>query len=242
MLTSLVFAATLWPLAVSEHCAPDPSTLMVGVARNAAGAFLYCEHVSQANETSLQLRYTQKEKLFAEKKLDFSHNPFMPSVLQTDFRFGELRKAEVSAPSVKLSYQPNAHKKISTSNIATAKVDVVDAGFDNFIRANWGELTSGKILAVNFASIAHLKTLPLRISAKPLAACLNQSTHSTAAFCFLVEVDNALLRLLLGNIKLVYDQQQRLVHFNGVVNIADNQESTQAATITYYYQQDYAKK
>jgi hypothetical protein len=242
MFTSLLFTAAIWPLAVTQGCTPEANTIMVGVAHNTAGIFLYCELVSQADETSLHVRYTQKEKLFAEKNLDFSHNPFMPSVLQTDFRSGELRKADISAPTVTLSYQPNTHKEISISNIATQKVDVVDAGFDNFIRANWGALTSGKILAVNFASIAHLKAMPLRISAKPLDTCLNQSTQSTASFCFLVEVDNALLRLLLGNIKLVYDQQQRLVHFNGVVNIADNQESTQTATITYYYKQDYAKK
>lgn len=241
MFTSLVLAATVWPLAVTEACAPEARDLMIGVARNIEGQFLYCEQVQQTDSTSLQVRYTQNRKLFAEKQLDFAYNAFSPSVLQQDFRSGELRKAEVSAQTVRLSYQLSSQKKLSVNDIPTQQVDIVDAGFDNFIRANWNDLIAQKNLAVNFASIAHLKTLPLRVSAAPLASCIKGTPQKNAAFCFLVEVDNALLRLLLGNIKLVYDQQQRLIQFDGVVNIADQQTRSQVAKIQYYYQQDYVQ-
>jgi hypothetical protein len=76
----------------------------------------------------------------------------------------------------------------------------------------------------------------LRISSQPLEKCgrdVNKtpSTH----YCFYVEIDNAFLRMLLGNIKLVYDHQRRLEEFNGVVNILSEKESNQTATIHYYY-------
>ena len=117
----------------------------------------------------------------------------------------------------------------------------MDAGFDNFVRLHWEELSAGKTLSVNFASIAHQKVLPLRVSLQPEDKCAEKSPSPAQASCFVVEVDNMFLRLLLGNIKLTYDSQHRLQRFDGTVNINNDDEDSQSAVIDYFYASDYKK-
>ena len=242
MLASLLLAAAVWPLNVTQYCQPTEKTIMTGVAQSLSGAFLYCEQVEQLSEHSLVVHYIREGKVFAEKKLNYSGNPETPSVQQKDFRFGELRQADLVDQTIELQYQPNLRKKNTQISIPKAEVDVIDAGFDIFVRNHWNDLQAGKTLSVNFASMPHMKVLPLRISAQVPTKCTVKTESSAESFCFLVEIDNSLLRLLLGNIKLTYDQQHRLVKFNGVVNIEDEKESTQTAQINYYYQMDYVEK
>lgn len=239
MLTSFILSAVMWPSNVLQDCKPLDDSIMIGVAQNNSGAHLYCELVNQPSPTSLQISYVLEDKVFAEKKLTYGKNTAIPSVSQKDFRFGELREADVTENGVELRYQANAQKKIDRAVIALQKVDIVDAGFDNFIREHWETLLTGETLTVNFASIAHLKALPLRISLQPLEKCLNKRKETTAMTCFFVEIDNALLRLVLGNIKMLYDEHHRLYEFNGIVNIQSNDQDNQKATIRYFYRADY---
>lgn len=238
----MLLTAAMWPDSVTDYCSPADKTLMIGVAKTSNGNFLYCELVDQTSQHELSINYVKDDKKFASKELKYTNNPKMPSVLQNDFRFGEVRQAEVTAEKIKLHYQANNNKKDSNASIARKDVDVVDAGFDNLVRIHWDELQSGKTLSINFASIAHLKTLPLRISSQPLGKCGRNINKAIPSYCFYVEIDNAFLRMLLGNIKLIYDQQHRLEEFNGVVNILSEKESNQTAKIHYYYRQDYLEK
>ncbi len=118
---------------------------------------------------------------------------------------------------------------------------MLDAGFNDFVQLHWDKLVAGNALSVNFGSIAHQKTLPLLISAKPTAKCENiiNKGAGPAPFCFMVEIDNVILRMLIGNIKLTYDNQHRLEEFNGTVNIQDEKQESQSAIIHYYYSDDY---
>lgn len=239
MLASMLFTAAIWPSAVTEYCSPLDKTLMVGVAKAPNGNFLYCELVDQTNQHELRIDYVKDKNIFASKELKYTTNTTMPSVRQKDFRFGEVREAEVTEEKIKLHYQASSDKKNFSAAIARKDVDVIDAGFDNFVRIHWDELQSGKTLSINFASIAHLKALPLRISSQPLGKCgRNVSSTQSTNYCFYVEIDNAFLRMLLGNIKLIYDHQRKLEEFNGVVNILGEKESNQTAKIHYYYRQD----
>jgi hypothetical protein len=238
----MLLTAAMWPDSVTEHCTPFDQTLMVGVATSLNGSFLYCELVDQPSPQELKVAYVKDKKVFASKALNYTTDPKMPSVFQKDFRFGEIRQADATEQKIILHYQGNTSKKNTSASIATIDVDVIDAGFDNFVRIHWDELQSGKTLSINFASIAHLKALPLRVTSQPIEKCRKEATPEKSDYCFYVEIDNAFLRILLGNIKLTYDQQHRLEEFNGVVNILSEKESNQTATIHYYYRQDYVKK
>ncbi|GGY75456.1 hypothetical protein GCM10011613_21210 [Cellvibrio zantedeschiae] len=242
MLASLILAATLWPASVTQQCKPSESSIVVGIATSQSGQFLYCEQMERLSEHQLLVNYSYNFKIFAEKKIDYGENPATPAVEQRDFRSGELRKANINQQILNLQYQANTHKKIERADIPLEQVDVIDAGFDYFIRQHWDELQAGKVLSVNFASMPHLKVLPLRIRKQAPAKCAEKAAPASESNCYWVEVDNAVLRLVLGNIKLTYDQQRRLTTFKGVVNLEDNNESTQTANISYYYHSDYAEK
>jgi len=239
MITSLLLAAAIWPAAVTQHCEPNTDVVMIGIAENPKGDLLYCELITQPTPSTINVNYANKHKIFAEKKLTFSDNPSIPSVTQEDFRFGELRKASVTHQQVELNYQANNQKNLNKVILPTKDVDVIDAGFDNFVRTHWDDLIKGNKISLNFASMSHLKLLALRISVQPASNCASKGEKQYGEFCFLVEIDNALLRLLLGNIKLAYDEQHRLKEFNGVVNVEDEHEASQTAIIHYYYKQDY---
>lgn len=239
MITSLALTAALWPANLVDTCNPDDTIIMMGVARNTAGKFLYCEMVSQPSQNRLRIEYKRNNEVFALKELRYNDNPLMPDVMQHDYRSGEIREAKRVGNELILTYQQNQYKKKNNAAIPTEKVDVVDAGFDHFIRKNWGKLVSGNNVPIHFASIAHLDALSLRIHPQPLTSC---SSRLSAGFCFQVEINNAFLRMLLGNLKLTYDTEQRLQRFDGVVNVNDDKEKTQTAVINYYYKSDYETK
>lgn len=242
MLTSFILAATLWPSTVTQQCKPSEHNIVVGIAQSPPGEFLYCEHIEQPSNQLFVVSYFYNGNIFAEKKINYHGNAATPSIEQRDFRSGELRQAHIYQQTLRLQYQANTHKKMENADISLTEVDVIDAGFDFFIRQHWDELQSGKVLHVNFASMPHLKVLPLRISKQTSEKCATETAPTNQSFCYFVEIDNSLLRLVLGNIKLTYDQHHRLATFKGVVNIEDNKGSTQTAKITYYYQSDYSNK
>lgn len=242
MIVSLAAAALLWPATITDHCQPPNDTKMVGVAQDNNGKFLYCEIISQTSNNQLHINYTRSEKIFATKDLTFSSSPFTPEVKQADSRSGEKREATIDGKNVVLKYQETQKKKMETTSISLKDLDIVDAGFDNFVRARWDELASGKIIPVGFASIAHQKVLPLRISIKPLEKCVQKPADKTSQpqVCIWVDIDNVFLRMLLGNIKLIYDQQHRLQKFDGVVNLQSDSQDNQNAVIHYFYSTDYS--
>jgi len=240
MLASVLIASALWPSTVMQQCSPNDEASIVGIAHSPAGKFLYCEHIEITSERGLNIVYLNNGKQFAEKHIHYTENPATPSVKQIDSRSGEVRVATINQQNLELKYQASKKEKIQRTDIALAEVDVVDAGFDYFIRQHWDELQAGEVLPVNFASIAHQKVLPLRVRMLPVQKCTDDFNFLQQHHCYFVEVDNALLRLVLGNIKLIYNEQHQLINFNGVVNIEDEKGSAQSASIRYYYKSDTA--
>ena len=240
MIVSLALTAVLWPSSLQEHCLLTENTATVGYAQNSRGDFLYCESINQLSENEFHIDYVRNKHAFATKELIYSSNLSLPKVVQFDLRSAERREASIDNTDVLLTYQANRTKKISTAKIKRADIDVIDAGFDNFIRAHWSELKDGTLVNFNFASMTQLRTLPLRLKSTPDENCVDKrDDDSQHSFCFVVEIDNALLRFLFSNMKLTYDNDRRLHTYRGPVNIQDDGENTQNATIYYYYKNDY---
>jgi len=239
MYSSLALAAALWPAAAAEHCPPQPSTIIIGVAYDSSHKFLYCEYFSKTDEQQINVDYVRKTTTFAHKELNFSTNLFVPAVTQIDYRNGERRESHIEDNNIRMTYQENTRKKINSTTIATKDIDIVDAGFNNFVKANWEKLIAGKPLPANFGSIIHQKSLPLLITAIPVEKCNLQKNSINIQSCFVVDINNSFLRLLLSSIKISYDSKHRLLQFDGVVNIQDDLGRSQSATINYFYKEDY---
>jgi hypothetical protein len=241
MITSIALTAALWPATVTNICDPPENVILVGMAQNADREFLYCEHFIRVDENRLEVNYIRNKIVFAKKNLDFSNSKTSPNVTQIDDRSGEIREAIASGNDIMLRYKKNRSSDEEKTYVASTSLDALDAGFNNYIHANWEVLSNGKDLSIHFGSIAHQKNLALRVSKKPALKCKNNNNQKfiNDLSCFSVEIDNQLLRLLIGGIKLTYDKQRRLHEFDGTVNIEDDKQKSQNALIRYYYRNDY---
>lgn len=240
MISSIALAAALWPAPVTQHCQSIPeNVVVVGVALDTHNDFLYCEYFTVPDKNHLHVDYVKDSKPFASKQLDYTNSQITPTVKQIDGRSGELREAELIASKFVMRYQENNADKLNSVTFSAKDVDVVDAGFDNFVKAHWDELVSEKPMSINFGSTVHQKIIPLRIAASPIKKCQVNSTNPAATYCFTVAIDNVILRALISNIKISYDASRRLVQFNGVVNIQSDAKESQTAIINYFYKTDY---
>lgn len=241
MLSALLIMA-LQSVAIPPNCifdnAQKPIILGVAKASAAANDVLYCEFHYQTDDKHWQVDYVKDGKKIATKTVVYSASLFAPDIEQKDYRSGELRAAKLPKFSKTLpsgwltSYQENAKKTLKTKTINADEVAVIDAGFDHFIRAQWDNLHNQPYVSFGFLSIPHLKALTLRVSLKNLNDC---PSVENAAACFSVAADSRLLRLFVGDIRLVYNANKQLIIFDGVVNIQDENAKSQQAVIRYFY-------
>lgn len=239
MLANLLMTLALWPQPITEYCRPTSETLVLGIARSSDGKFLYCEQIDSQSKNALTIIYWNNGKKIAQKNLRYGEDFTRPAVEQIDSRSGEQRIAIIDGKNLTMKYQASQADKMKSTSVPLKDVDIVDAGFDYFIRQHWDKLQSGKGIDVKFASMAHQKVLPLRIRHLSDQKCHDLNSTIKEHHCYQVEIDNAFLRLLLGNIKLAYDKQQRLITYKGTVNIEDSAGESQIAKIDYYYKDDF---
>ena len=238
MLTSLLFIGALWSDVVTQNCMnipEDANIVGVAVSRDEK-EFLYCEYfyLDQSNNQAMVDYVDQQGNKFAKKIVKYENDQLRPDVTQEDFRIGELRKVWRNDKNFIVSYRKNSSKKKNIQNLEVNNVDIVDAGFDAYIRENWDALVKGESLSAGFASVPHLKTIALRLNAKKMSDCPEPSQKGEYK-CFWVNIDNMLLRLFTGKLRLVYNNKKQLIIFEGIVNIKSEKGKNQNAEIRYDY-------
>lgn len=228
-----LFALAVLAAARSVH-ADTAVPLVVGAAYDLSNqARLYSEiHCSSENAQTRDVIYRDtSDRLLASKTLNYHSGTTTPSYLQEDVYAGESTAVEVSRDRVEMTVT-DAEGFAST---ITATVDeglplVVDAGFDAFVGEHWASLVAGERLRFQFPFAERDTLVHLRISA---AAC---SYETAGDQCFLLELDNWALRLLVDPIELGYEvAQKRLVRYRGLSNIGDGTGAGQVVDIHYRY-------
>lgn len=225
-------------LAVSTlNCGYQGQTTAMGLAFHPQSQSLkYCEYFLPSEDDQIQVLYYSPEGQLIAKKtlLDHTGEPrvgtTMPEVVQTDLRHGEVREVLRVQGSWLMRYRKSAQENWKSTRRDTASIDVVDAGFDVYVRKHWQALIRGDILKFNFASPLHGNTIKLRAHK---IACTEKLPDQ---LCFRVDVAQPLLRLLVGDLELAYDKSsRRLLWFEGVVNILDPDAKSQRLKVFYQY-------
>lgn len=186
--------------------------IIEGEARDQrTGALLYIErHACGSTPVRCEVVYLDpRGELIARKHLDYHHGDWSPALFLQDFRAGE--DIEVAAPA-----DPSI---------------VVDAGFDNYMRARWQQLSTGEKVAFPFLVAGQEQ--PFRMVARSVVfpGC------DASRLCLEVQPEAWWLRLLLDPIELVYDRSsRRLLLFRGISNIADATGRSHYVEIRYTYQ------
>ncbi|WHI47631.1 hypothetical protein [Microbulbifer sp. VAAF005] len=196
----------------------------------------YCEYyTSQDNGEITVFYYAPQGDLIAEKTLRERNGPAagrsaLPSATQIDRRHGEVREVLWDDGQWMMRYKANEDEAWKVSLREARSVDVVDAGFDTYVRDHWDLLSSGKTLKFNFASPLHGRSIKLRAKA---VSCSQSASDNT---CIRVDVAQPLIRLFVEDLNLTYDtDSRRLKSFKGIVNILDPQAKSQELEVFYQY-------
>ncbi len=214
----------------------------IGIAiDNRTGAFLYCEIHTRADE-SLRIIYykNSNDKIFAKKTLTGKLDTSTPNVEQVNFTSGEQRAATQTANTYDLRFRQNHQAKVNNVTLELNEIDIIDAGFDVWIKKNWEELES-KAIDVRFASPPHQTAFDMKIAKQ--SNCDDQvgSLPKTAVLpaqptdCFTIKIKNRFLALLAPSIKLAYSDQRELLIFQGITNLASDEGVPFDATIIYQH-------
>lgn len=213
------------------NCGYDGEVFATGQARDPqSGRLIYCEyHLPAKGAQRRVLYYSPSGHRIAEKQLN-GVNSTVPGVVQRDYRHGEERIVNPRGGQVELRYRKNSNSAWDTALISSARVEVADAGFDNFVRDNWGRLAGGETVSFEFASPVHGRSVRLR--ARQIT-CRQPGQNS---LCLQVDLAQPLLRMFAGDLYLVYDRPtRRLTLFEGVVNLLDHRADSQRLQIRYRY-------
>lgn len=198
-------------VSLAVFAAPGQAAEVSGEARGiSSGELLYRElHRCEAGSRYCTVEYLDRNgKSFAVKTLDYTASLVAPDVSFVDHRF-----------DLNFSY-----------NRESPGEEVVDAGFDNFIRLSWDSLAKGGEVEFSFLPVGSDRALNMKASTDAEAEC------SPDQLCLVASPRGWFLGLLLQPIRLVYDRdRRRLLSYRGMSNIKDATGKSQSVAISYRY-------
>ena len=186
---------------------------VVGEARSLKdGELRYREyHHCSEDRSNCQVLYKDVEgALFARKNIDYSQSLSSPSLVVEDLREGRTQLIE-----------GDVEEEL-----------VVDAGFDNYVRERWAELSRGE--TVRFPFLIAGRDSPVSMKARQDG----EEDCADGDLCLAVSLDAWLLSMLVQPIQLVYDSDRRLMQYRGISNIRDAEGRSQEVRIDYEYPGD----
>ena len=206
-------------LLVGDVCAADG--VFTGYARDlSTNALLYVESHSvseagTARETRVVLYQCPDGAPFARKELDYAGDRLSPAFRFEDSRSGYTEGLVRRADALEVFARAGA-----SAARKSAKVDgeglIADAGFDEFVRANWAELERGTPLESPFLVPSRLDSMPFRVRKIGDATIAGESVS-------VIRLSLAgLLRFFLPDIDVSYRKRDRaLMRYRGTTNIRD---------------------
>ena len=187
---------------------PEAEPDVIGEARDlATGTTLYLEqyYCSEDGLACSVFYLRPNEEVIASKEIDYSPSPRAPALTFRDFRAD--REIRIDAGDGEA---------------------VVDAGFDNFVRLQWQDLSEGEEVKFPFRIVDREK--PIRMRASREESC------EAGRLCLEIRLDSWLLGSLVDPIQLTYDESsQRLLRFQGISNLKSDAGRSQKVDIRYRY-------
>lgn len=173
-----------------------------------SGQYLYSEnHFCDTDRVRCRVAYRNPDGvLLAEKAVDYSSSLNTPTV--------ELREPADSAPE----------------SLAATDAQVVDAGFDHFVRSRWELLAAGEAVSFDFQALGFDRAFNMRAQTYVSADC------EEVWLCLRVQLSSWLLRLVAQPIELAYHRDSRqLLRYRGITNLRSAELRSQSVEIRYTY-------
>ena len=190
--------------------APESRPDIVGEARDPdSGEIVYLEHYyCSADALKCSVFYLRPDrKLIASKELDYAPSKKAPVLTFKDYR---------SENEITIDQRDSG--------------EVVDAGFDNFVRLQWQDLAEGAEVKFPFRMVGRDDPIGMRAS--------REQRCEDDKLCLEIRLDSWLLGKLIDPIELTYDRDsQRLLRFQGISNLKNDRGRSQRVEIEYRYRE-----
>ena len=199
------------------------------------GELLYREvHCVNADVSEREVFYQSPDgELLARKLVDYSSGKSTPSYEQQNFYSNETIRVGLDQGNVGMLILDNDSGQPRSQVTIEPQPDlpvVIDAGFDEFVLANWDELVAGENLEFQFPFADREALVELRIGR------LGCSYDSVTDQCFRLDLANWFFRMLVKPIELGYDpDSRRLVRYRGLSNIGDAEGNGLVVDLRYDY-------
>jgi hypothetical protein len=220
-------------LAVGPAQAADQS--FTGYARSLDGAaLLYVESHAisgggDADETRVVLyRCAAGAAPFARKQLDYTADRIAPAFAFEDARSGFSEGLRRDAGGMEVFARAGSTAKMRSEELAPVASMVVDAGFDEFVRARWDVLEKGGSIEVPFLVPSRLDSVNFKV--RKIA---DATIDGDVASVFRLSMAGP-LGWFLSNIDVSYRKRdRRLVRYRGITNVRNVAGSMLEAQIDF---------
>ena len=228
-------AFTLTLLCLLSSAAPAADYTFSGYARDPdTGALLYVEtHAvreadSPAETREVLYRREPGAEPFARKTLSYGADRARPSFDFRDQRSGYDESVTREGDGFKVSARAGHAASPSSAFLRERDVAVIDAGFDEFVRAHWGELQRGRRLDAAFL-------VPSRLAAMKFRVRKVGATRIEGAAASVIRLSLAgPLGWILPDLEVSYrDRDRRLLRYRGLTNIRDANGELLSAQIDF---------
>ena len=186
------------------------------------GALLYVEThaVSSAGSPGEQrvvlYRAGEGATPFARKHLRYGADRARPDFDFDDRRSGYAESATRDAQGFVVVARAGAQARAGRTQLRTDAIGVIDAGFDEFVRAHWSQLQRGDSLAAPFLVPSRLAAVNFRVR-RVAGARLDDAEASVIRLSV-----SGPLGWFLPDIDVSYrDRDRRLLRYRGLTNIRD---------------------
>lgn len=200
------------------------------------GKYIYSEHHKQTwngdNLVAGDVYYRGTSgKTFVYKRLNYAGWEEAPSFYMRDYRDGYQEGVTRRGSAFTIFYREKKEEELKSKTRKTSGNIVIDAGFDNFIRNNWNDLTSGATKQIQFAVPSQQDFYPFNIKMAGSSTVKGKSVTK-----FRLTLDNTLYRLFAEDIIVYYyNDSKRLYSYEGISNINSPEGEKYRARIYFQY-------
>lgn len=168
------------------------------------------------------------DREFAAKSVRFDGDPALPTFLLEDRRTGHVEGAMPTAGGLEVRFRERRGAPLKRGVVEPPPVAMADAGIDRFVETRWDALVGGETVKVTFLVPSRLDFIDFRIR------LVDAPGPDTVAF--VMEVDSALLRLVVPTVTVVYDRASgRLLRYEGLSNLRDDSGDNPRVRIDFDY-------
>ncbi|MDF3983259.1 hypothetical protein P3W24_13220 [Luteibacter sp. PPL201] len=163
---------------------------------------------------------------FARKNVRYTNTAWTPDVDYDDARSGYRESVKVDGPRLSTTVVKNARATADSTTLDVHPDTVVDAGFDDFVRAHWDAITQSKGLTARF--VVPSRGSDLRLNIRP-----DGDADAPSVRRFRMALDGWLGGIA-PTVTLLYTADtHRLVGFEGLSNVKGDDGKNQQVRIVF---------